>query len=173
MSNLTPNLDDKFVGIQVSPISFIDEGIDTVLDTLKDRVGVNVLMLGTVSWLGLKTGRSISHALDGWPDHGVPEPFTMKGGAYFNPDPRYYSKTLIKDFRATDREMEGIDILDLVIPEAHKRNMKVYVELMEPFFKYAAEKKLESAFENLGMLIEIAYSNVFWEQVCFSHLFIA
>ena len=42
MSNLTPNLDDKFVGIQVSPISFIDEGIDTVLDTLKDRVGVNV-----------------------------------------------------------------------------------------------------------------------------------
>ena len=47
MSNLTPNLDDKFVGIQVSPISFIDEGIDTVLDTLKDRVGVNVLMLGS------------------------------------------------------------------------------------------------------------------------------
>ena len=88
------------MGIQVSPISFIDEGVDTVLDTLKDRVGVNVLMLGTVSWLGLKTGRSIAHALDGWPDHGVPEPFTMKGGAYFNPDARYYTKTLIKDFRA-------------------------------------------------------------------------
>ncbi|SVB72313.1 uncharacterized protein METZ01_LOCUS225167, partial [marine metagenome] len=35
--------------------------VDTVLDTLKDRVGINVLMLGTVSWLGLKSGRSISH----------------------------------------------------------------------------------------------------------------
>ena len=70
---MTPDPDEKFVGIQVSPISFIDEGVDTVLDTLKDRVGVNVLMLGTVSWLGLKTGRSIAHALDGWPDHGVPE----------------------------------------------------------------------------------------------------
>ena len=71
----------------------LDEGVDTVLDTLKDRVGVNVLMLGTVSWLGLKTGRSISHKLDGWPDHGVPEPFAMKGGAYFEPDPRYYNGT--------------------------------------------------------------------------------
>ena len=44
-----PNPDEKFVGIQISPISFLDEGVDTVLDTLKDRVGVNVLMLGTVS----------------------------------------------------------------------------------------------------------------------------
>ncbi|SHI66203.1 hypothetical protein [Wenxinia saemankumensis] len=132
-----PDPSEKFVGIQVSPISFIDEGVDTVLDTLKDRVGVNVLMLGTVSWLGLKTGRSISHKLDGWPDHGVPEPFTMKGGAYFEPDPRFYANTMIKDFRATDPEMAGIDILDLVIPAAHERGMKVFPELMEPFFKYA------------------------------------
>ena len=68
----------KFVGIQISPISFVDEGIETVLDTLQNRVGVNVLMLGTVSWLGLKSGRSISHELDGWPDHGVPEPYQMR-----------------------------------------------------------------------------------------------
>ena len=26
----------------------------------------------------------------------------MKGGAYFKPDPRYYDKTLIKNFRAED-----------------------------------------------------------------------
>ena len=69
MENVNP--EEKFVGIQVSPISFIDEGVDAVLDTLHDRVGVNVLMLGTVSWLGLKVGRSISHELDGRPDHGV------------------------------------------------------------------------------------------------------
>lgn len=156
MSNMNPNPEEKFVGIQVSPISFIDEGVDTVLDTLKDRVGVNVLMLGTVSWLGLKTGRSISHKLDGWPDHGVPEPFTMKGGAYYNPDPRYYSKTLIKDFRARDKEMEGIDILDLVIPEAHKRDMKVYVELMEPFFKYAGHGSVNNIeIPNLATCMEV------------------
>jgi len=156
MSNMKPDPDDKFVGIQVSPISFIDEGVDTVLDTLQDRVCVNVLMLGTVIWLGLKTGRSIAHALDGWPDHGVPEPFTMKGGAYFNPDPRYYSKTLIKDFRATDKEMEGIDILELVVPEAHKRGMKVYVELMEPFFKYAGHGSVNNIeIPNLASCMEV------------------
>ena len=57
--------DGRFTGIQISPISFVDEGVDTVLDTLQSRVGVNVLMLGTVSWLGLKSGRSISHEVDG------------------------------------------------------------------------------------------------------------
>ena len=44
---------DKFVGVQISPVSFIDEGVDQVLETLQERVGVNVLMIGTVSWLGL------------------------------------------------------------------------------------------------------------------------
>ena len=151
-----PDPAEKFVGIQVSPISFIDEGVDGVLDTLHDRVGVNVLMLGTVSWLGLKTGRSISHELDGWPDHGVPEPFTMKGGAYFDPDPRYYAKTLIKEFRAQDEEMAGIDILDLVIPEARKRGMKVFPELMEPFFKYAGHGSASAVdIPNLATCMEI------------------
>ena len=51
---------DKFVGVQISPISFIDEGVDQVLNTLINRVGVNVLLIGTVSWLGLKSGRSVS-----------------------------------------------------------------------------------------------------------------
>ncbi len=127
----------NFVGIQISPISFIDEGVDTVLETLHDRVGVNTLMLGTVSWLGLKSGRSISHELDGWPDHGVPEPYQMRGGAYFDPDPRFYTDTFMADYRSRDPEFEGKDILKMVIPEAHERGMKVYIELMEPFFKYS------------------------------------
>ncbi len=153
---MTPDPNEKFVGIQISPISFIDEGVETVLDTLQNRVGVNVLMLGTVSWLGLKTGRSISHELDGWPDHGVPEPFSMKGGAYYNPDPRYFQNTLIKDFRAKDPEFEGKDILEMVIPAAHARGMQVYVELMEPFFKYAGHGSVNSIeIPNLAQCLEI------------------
>ena len=73
---------DPFVGMQISPISFMDEGVDAVLDTLQHRVGVNVLMIGTISWLGLKVGRRISAELEGWPDHGVPAPYTMQGGSY-------------------------------------------------------------------------------------------
>ena len=113
-------------------------------------------MLGTVSWLGLKTGRSISHKLDGWPDHGVPEPFAMKGGAYFNPDPAYYTGTFIKDFRARDPEFEGKDILDMVIPAAHARGMKVYIELMEPFFKYTGHGSTNTVeIPNLAQAMEV------------------
>lgn len=147
---------DKFVGIQISPISFIDEGVETVLDTLQQRVGINVLMIGTVSWLGLKSGRSISHALDGWPDHGVPEPFAMKGGAYFDPDPTYYRETLIKDYKAKDEEMAGRDVLKMVIPEARKRGLKVFVELMEPFFKYEGHGSVNTVeIPNLAQCLEV------------------
>lgn len=134
---MRPDPAAKFAGIQISPISFVDEGVEAVLDTLQHRVGVNVLMLGTVSWLGLKSGRSISWQLDGWPDHGVPEPYQMRGGAYFDPDPRFYRDTFMADYRSRDPEFAGKDILKMVVPAAHARGMKVYVELMEPFFKYA------------------------------------
>lgn len=150
------NKEDKFVGIQISPISFIDEGVEQVLDTLQNRVGVNVLMIGTVSWLGLKSGRSISHKLDGWPDHGVPEPFAMKGGAYFNPDPAYYQNTFIKDYKAKDPEMADRDVLEMVIPEARKRGMKVFIELMEPFFKYAGHGSVNNVeIPNLPQCLEV------------------
>ena len=99
---MSKEINNKFAGIQISPISFIDEGVDQVLDTLQNRVGINVLLIGTVSWLGLKSGRSVSWKIDGWPDHGIPEPFAMKGGAYFDPDPKFYNKTFIKNFKAQD-----------------------------------------------------------------------
>ena len=147
---------DKFVGIQISPISFIDEGVDAVLDTLQNRVGVNVLLIGTVSWLGLKSGRSISHELDGFPDHGIPEPFAMKGGAYFKPDPAYYSQTIIKNFKATDPEMQDKDILEMVIPAAKARGMKIFIELMEPFFKYEGHGSVNNVnIPNLPQLLEV------------------
>lgn len=151
-----PDPKEKFVAMQISPISFIDEGVEQVLDTLQERVGVNVLMIGTVSWLGLKAGRSISHALDGWPDHGVSEPFSMKGGAYFDPDPRYYQKTFLGDYKATDPEMADRDILSMVIPAARKRGMKVFIELMEPFFKYAGHGSVNNVeLPNLPQCLEV------------------
>ena len=150
------NKQGKFVGIQISPISFIDEGVERVLDTLQGRVGVNVLLIGTVSWLGLKSGRSISYELDGWPDHGVAAPFAMKGGAYFEPDSSYYRRTIIKDFKAKDPEMQGKDILDMVIPAAKARGMQVFIELMEPFFKYEGHGSVNNVdLPNLPQLLEV------------------
>ncbi len=132
-----PAVPDPLIGLQISPISFIDEGVTACLDTIEKRIGANTLMIGTISWLGLKVGRRISHALEGWPDHGVPAPYTMQGGSYIQQRPEFYANTHIKRFASTDPEMGGQDILDLVIPEARKRGMKIIPEFMEPLFKYA------------------------------------
>jgi hypothetical protein len=165
-----PDPDKKFVGIQVSPISFIDEGVDNVLDTLQDRVGVNALLIGTVSWLGLKSGRSISWELDGWPDHGVPEPFSMQGGAYIEPHAEYYRNTFIDDFRAKDPEMAGKDVLEMVIPAARERGMIVYAELMEPFFKYAGHGSAEAVpIPNLPQALEVDFLGRFGSEPSTSH----
>jgi hypothetical protein len=158
------------VGIQISPISFIDEGIDAVLATLQERVGVNTLLIGTVSWLGLKAGRSISHALDGWPDHGVTEPIAMKGGAYYEPDPSYYAHTAIKEFRARDELTAGFDVLEAVIPAAKARGMRVMPELMEPLFKYAGHGSVNNvAIANMPQTLEVDLYGRIAAEPCTSH----
>ena len=40
---------DNFIGIQIGPVSFIDEGVETVLDTLQEKAGVNALVSGVVA----------------------------------------------------------------------------------------------------------------------------
>ena len=161
---------DPFVGIQIGPISFSDEGVDAVLDTLQRRLGINVLMIGTISWLGLKIGRRISHALEGWPDHGVPAPAAMQGGAYFDARPDYYANTFIKEFRSQDPELAGRDILDLVIPAARARGMKVIPEFMEPLFRYAGHGSAASvAIPNMPQCLEVDLFGRFAAEPCTSN----
>ena len=72
---------EKFVGIQISPFSVMDEGIVPMLDRFENRFGINTLLVGTLSWLGLKVGRSIGWQFDGWPDHGKADAdYQLKGG---------------------------------------------------------------------------------------------
>jgi len=161
---------EPFVGIQISPISFIDEGADAVLDTLQNRVGVNVLMIGTISWLGLKVGRRISHAIEGWPDHGVPAPYTMRGGSYVKVRPEYYANTIIKDFASTDPELAGNDILELVTPAARARGMKIIPEFMEPLFKYAGHGSANSVtIPNMPQCLEVDILGRFASEPCTSN----
>ena len=137
-------LKQKVVGMQIGPVSFVDEGVDTVLDTLQGRFGIDTLLIGTISWLGLKIGRSISWDIDGWPDHGVAEPADIQGGSYLNYRPEYYTNTSIENFRAPDIGMHGKDILEMVIPGARERGMRVIPELMEPLFKYSGHGSAQS-----------------------------
>jgi hypothetical protein len=161
---------DRFVGVQVGPAPFVDEGVDTVLDTLSDRVGVNAILLGTVSWLGLKIGRSISWKLDGWPDHGVPEPADVQGGSYLTPRPELYRTTFLTNFRAPDEGMKGKDILDMVLPGARDRGMRVMPELMEPLFKYAGHGSANTVeIPNLPQVLEVDYLGRISSEPCLEH----
>ena len=131
-------------GIQINPLSFVDEGVENCIDNLKNRFHINSIFVCTVSWLALKIGRSMSYEYDGWPDHGVSKPIDLKGGAYFRPNKAYYNQTLIKDFYTKDKLFSDADILNDIIECARKYDVKVYVELMEPFFKYDGHGSIQN-----------------------------
>jgi len=161
---------DKFVGIQVSPISILDEGVEPMLDTFQNRFGINSLLIGTISWLGLKVGRRISWELEGWPDHGVPEDFALKGGSYIKSRPEFYRNTFIDKFQNIDEGLEGKDILEMVIPEARKRGMLIYPEVMEPLFKYAGHGSSNNIpIPNLPQVLEVDLFNRISSEPCINN----
>ena len=135
---------EKFVGIQLGPISVADEGVEPLLDGLGERFGINVLLLGTVSWLALKVGRRVSHELEGWPDHGAQNAAPLRGGSFLHPRPEHYRNTFIKEFRAADEELAGVDILEAVLPHSRARGMRTYIDVMEPMFNYSGHGSTES-----------------------------
>jgi hypothetical protein len=116
-----------FIGIQIGAISFIDEGVEAVLDILQERAGINALLISALSWSRGNAGR----AAYGFPDHGVQEPDHLRGGAFYNPNPAYYGATDHKHFIAPDELYAGFDTLADVIPAAQKRGMKVYTYYCE------------------------------------------
>ena len=118
---------DTFIGIQIGAISFIDEGVEQVLDILQEKAGVNAILISALSWSIGNAGR----AAFGFPDHGVQEPDNLQGGGFFQPDPRYYTATFHKDFAAPDPLYQGFDALADVIPAARKRGIKVYTYYCE------------------------------------------
>ena len=112
----------KVVAIQIPAVSFSDEGVDKVLDTVQERAGVNTLLLAVFSYGRGIEGRQIpGHPL---PDHGVQkyDTDTFHGGDYAEVHPEYYEGTLFKNFRAPD--LGNFDVLGEVVPKARKRGMK-------------------------------------------------
>jgi len=162
---------EKFVGIQISPFSVMDEGIVPMLDRFENRFGINTLLVGTLSWLGLKVGRSIGWELDGWPDHGKADAdYQLKGGSYIKEKPEYYRNTKITNFQNKDQGLEGQDILDIVIPEARKRGMKVYPEVMEPLFKYAGHGSANNvSIPNMPQLLEVDQFGRYGHEPCINN----
>lgn len=113
-----------FIGLQVGAVSFVDEGVDTVLDILQERAGVNALMLAVFTYGRGIAGRQVPG--QPFPDHGAQEydSKTFHGGSYTAVHPEYYGKTIFKNFRAPD--LGDFDLLSSVVPKAKARGMKTY-----------------------------------------------
>ena len=110
------------IGIQVPAISFVDEGIDPVLDNLQLKGHVNTVWLNTYGWERGVAGRQLAGFA--FPDHGPQEPDRdLVGGAFFDYDPKYFRRSALGSFRAPDYNRRNI--LAEVLPKAKARGMDV------------------------------------------------
>jgi hypothetical protein len=119
--------ENMMLGIQIGAVSFVDEGVEKVLDILEKRGAINTLFLTTFTYGRGLSGRQIpGHP---FPDHGLHESDekTFRGGNYATPHPEFYKNTVLKAIRAT--ENGNFDILASVLPAAKKRGMKVFASV--------------------------------------------
>lgn len=138
--DLTPK-GKKFVAIQVGARSFVDEGIDKVLDDLQQKGGVNVLMPAVFTYGRGLSGRQVPG--QPIPDHGGQQYDEVHGGSYAKLHTEFSSKSPIKDVRAP--ELGEFDILADVIPKAKARGMQTYC-----LFEEAYNPRLMPGFEKIA-----------------------
>jgi hypothetical protein len=112
----------KTIGIQVGAVSFVDEGVEQVLDAFQRDAAVNTLFIATFTYGRGIAGRQVPG--QPLPDHGVQayDTGTFHGGCYTGYDPKYFAGTVLKDFRAPD--LGSFDVLEAVLPSARKRGMR-------------------------------------------------
>src|SRR5437660_2846207 len=122
---------EKIIGIQVGSISFVDEGIEQVLDLLKQRAAVNTVFLTTFTYGRGLGGRQIPG--QPFPDHGKQESDEQifRGGNYATPHPEFYQNTALKQTRASDHG--DLDIVAAVLSGARKRGMKLFCSIEDVF----------------------------------------
>ncbi len=144
-----PAAGKKTIGIQVGAVSFVDEGVEKVLDIFQQDGGVNTLFIATFTYGRGIAGRQLSS--QPLPDHGKQEydTSTFHGGSYTKIHPEYYRDTSISNFRAP--EFGDYDVLEAVIPSARKRGMKTICWFEDvwrrdvPGVAQAQEKQLDGA----------------------------
>jgi len=123
----------KTIGIQIGPDSFVDEGVEEVLDILQQKGAINTLYLSTFSYDRGITGRQIPG--QPFPDHGAQESDEnyFHGGNYAQPNARFYEKTVLKGEKLRAPDFGNLDIVAAVLPAAKKRGMKVYCSVQDGF----------------------------------------
>jgi hypothetical protein len=120
----------KFIAMQISAQSFVDEGVDKCLDTLQQKAGVNVIMPVAYSYGWELDGRQVHERP--LPDHGAQSYDEIHGGSYTAVHPEYYRDSPILDgLRAP--ELGNFDIFADVIPKAKAHGIQTYALFAEDY----------------------------------------
>ena len=129
---------DRFVGMQLGPISFVDEGVEPLLDSCKralrdqrpaDRDGVLARAEGRAARLLAAGGLARPRRAEAAP---------LRGGSFIRPPPEYYRNTFIKRVPRRGRGARRRRHPGAGPPGTHARaGCATYIDLMEPMFNYA------------------------------------
>jgi len=123
----------RTLGIQIGAVSFADEGVEKVLDTLQQSASINTIFLATFTYGRGIAGRQVPG--QPLPDHGKQEYDTgsFYGGSYTAVHPQYYKDTVFREFRAPD--LGKYDVLEEVLPATRKRGIKTILWFEDVFRK--------------------------------------
>ena len=123
----------KSIGIQIGPVSFMDEGVEQTLDILQEKGAINTLYLGAFSYDRGIVGRQIPGRA--FPDHGVQQSDEdhFHGGNYATPHAEFYKNTRIKGELLKAPDFGNVDILEKILPATKKRGMKVFACVQDGF----------------------------------------
>jgi len=120
---LQPQATSRTIGIQVGAVSFVDEGVESVLDRFQRDANINALFIASFSYGRGIAGRQVPG--QPLPDHGKQEyDAEFHGGNFARTHEKYYAHTTLKKIEAPDHP--GFDVLASVLPQAQARRMKVF-----------------------------------------------
>ncbi len=114
---------EKMIGIQVGAVSFVDEGVEQVLDIFQQRAAINTIFLAVFTYGRGIAGRQVPG--QPLPDHGKQEyDLDFHGGNYATVHPQFYKDTGVRpeDTRAPDHG--DLDIIAAVQPAAKRRGIR-------------------------------------------------
>jgi len=120
------------IGIQIGAVSFIDEGVDQVLDIVQQRASANAVFLATFTFSNGTAGRQlIGQPLPGHGKHAYDT--NLRGGNFARVHSQYYRDTGIDPAATQAPDHPEFDLLAEVIPKARKRGMGVYCLVQDHF----------------------------------------
>ncbi|WP_155848634.1 hypothetical protein [Arthrobacter sp. 35W] len=96
---------------------------------MAQKAEVNALFVATQAFDRGLQGRQILGRPH--PGHGPDGPDDHWGGSYVQQHGEFYRGTVLEPFPAADREVQGFDVLESVLPSARDRGMKVFSFILE------------------------------------------